>query len=257
MKITVLTENTACREDVIAQHGLSLYLESNGYRILFDMGQDTAFARNAELLGIDLAKVDFAIISHGHYDHGGGLAEFLRINQNAPVYIHENAFEPYYNGTKKYIGLDISFQDHPRLIFTKQIAQLPCGMQLTDCNHLGWTHDSWGLHCKIEDGFVPDGFLHEQYLQITEGEKRYLISGCSHKGIVNIASHFRPDVLIGGFHLSKQEDQQALARIGETLLSGQTVYYTGHCTGGQQSMYLKQIMGDRLQILSTGMTIEV
>lgn len=257
MKITVLAENTACREDVIAQHGLSLYLETNGYRILFDMGQDTAFAWNAEVLGIDLAKVDFAIISHGHYDHGGGLAEFLRINQNAPVYIHENAFESYYNGTEKYIGLDVSFQDHPRLIFTKQIAQLPCGMQLTDCNHLGWIHNSWGLYCKIGDGFVPDGFLHEQYLQITEGERRYLISGCSHKGIGNIASHFRPDVLIGGFHLSKQEDQQVLSRIGKTLLSGQTVYYTGHCTGGQQSMYLKQIMGERLQILSTGMTIEV
>lgn len=257
MKITVLAENTACRADVIAQHGLSLYLETADCRILFDMGQDTAFARNAQTLGIDLEKVDFAILSHGHYDHGGGLAEFLRLNKWAPVYLHEGAFDPYYNGTEKYIGLDISLQEHSRLIFTKEAAELPHGMMLVDCNALGWQCNSWGLNRKHGEVFTPDTFRHEQYLQIREGEKQYLISGCSHKGIVNIASHFRPDVLIGGFHLSKQENENELYTIAQSLLSCHTRYYTGHCTGSRQYAFMKAIMGERLQMLSTGVTIEV
>lgn len=242
---------------MVPQHGLSLYIESNGCKILFDMGQDDTFARNAEVLGIDLSKVDFAILSHGHYDHGGGLAEFLRHNQTAPVYIHEQAFGPYYNGTEKYIGLDISFKDHSNLVFTKQITQLPCGMQLLDCNDLGWTCNSWGLHRKNDTGFIPDDFLHEQYLLIEEGEKRYLISGCSHKGIVNIAEYFRPDVLVGGFHINKLEDEVLLHAITESLLKMPAVYYTGHCTGSRQYSLMKQRMGDQLQSLSTGKVIEV
>lgn len=257
MKITVLAENTTCREDIMAQHGLSLYLETGGCRILFDMGQDAAFARNAEILGVDLAKVDFAVVSHGHYDHGGGLNEFLRCNQTAQVYLHANAFGSYYNGTRKYIGLDHALGNHPRLQFVKGRLKLSDEIYLWDCNDLAWKSDSWGLTCKTGEEFSPDPFLHEQYLQITEGEKRYLISGCSHKGILNIASHFQPDVLVGGFHLSKQEDEQALTHIGETLLRSNATYYTGHCTGSKQYAYLKRQMGDRLHNLSTGMTIEV
>ena len=76
MKVTVLAENSACREDLTPQHGLSLYIETNGKKILFDMGQDDTFAQNAKTLGIDLSQADLAIISHGHYDHVGGLDTF-------------------------------------------------------------------------------------------------------------------------------------------------------------------------------------
>ena len=72
MKLTVLMENTTVREDLTAEHGLSLYIEANGKRILFDTGASATFADNAEKLGIDLSQVDLCILSHGHYDHGGG-----------------------------------------------------------------------------------------------------------------------------------------------------------------------------------------
>lgn len=256
MKVTVLAENTACCEDMTAQHGLSLFLETCGFRILFDMGQDDTFARNARILGIDLSQVDFAVLSHGHYDHGGGLETFLQINQTAPVYIHKRAFGKYYNGTEKYIGLPVSLQNHPRLIFTHGTTELSHGMKLTDCNEYPWQFNSWGLNQKNGDTITPDTFRHEQYLQITEGTKRYLISGCSHKGIVNIAECFQPDVLIGGFHLSKLEEESQLREIAEKLHNGHTVYYTGHCTGSRQFDFLKGIMGGNLRNLSTGKIIE-
>ena len=74
----------------------------------------------------DLADVDIAVLSHGHYDHGGGLATFLELNKNAPVYINRHAFEPHFNGTEKYIGLDTSLSNHPRLVYTKETQKTFC-----------------------------------------------------------------------------------------------------------------------------------
>lgn len=257
MTVTVLLENSACREDLISQHGLSLYIETKGKKILFDMGQDDTFAKNAEALGIDLSQVDLAVISHGHYDHGGGLATFLKINAKAPVYIHEGAFDRYYNGTQKYIGLDCGLQNHPRLIYTKGAVTITPNILLTDCNDLGWISDSFGLKRAEGECLQDDEFLHEQYLQIKEGQKRILISGCSHKGIVNIAGYFSPDVLIGGFHLNKVEESEKLRQIAKSLIAANTKYYTGHCTGTPQFEMMKQIMGTFLCSLSTGTVIEI
>ena len=111
MRITALLENTsACGLPV--EHGLSLFVEmENGCRFMFDMGQTGLFARNAETLGIDLNIADFAVLSHGHYDHGGGLATFLRLNDHAPVYMSRHAFEPHFNGTEKYLALGDKIAD--------------------------------------------------------------------------------------------------------------------------------------------------
>ena len=85
MKIYTLMENTTCNEALACEHGLSLYIEAAGKRILFDAGQTGAFADNAEKMGIDLSQVDICILSHGHYDHGGGLKRFLEVNDHAPI----------------------------------------------------------------------------------------------------------------------------------------------------------------------------
>lgn len=256
MRIVTLVENTANDARLQPEHGLSLYIEACGSKILFDMGQSDAFARNAQVLGIDLSQVDFAVVSHGHYDHGGGLETFLKINSKAPVYIHKLAFGEHYNGAK-YIGLNPELQLESRLIFTDdEVFPMP-GVKLTDCRLQGWNFSSWGL-CRREQGkLCDDPFLHEHYLLIAEGEKQILISGCSHKGIVNIAEYFKPDVLIGGFHLNKLEDFDQLCKIGEKLKKTGRMYYTGHCTGAGQFAALKIVMDNQLKKIETGMIIEI
>ena len=94
MRITVLLENTPSSDSVTAEHGLRLFIETENAKILFDMGQTDAFANNARVLGIDLSSADLAVLSHGHYDHGGGLTKFLELNRTAPVYLSPHAFEP-------------------------------------------------------------------------------------------------------------------------------------------------------------------
>lgn len=257
MRITTLVENTSGSEKIKPEHGLSLYIETQRHKILFDMGQTDAFARNARMLGIDLSGVDFAVVSHGHYDHGGGLETFLRINSKAPVYIHRAAFGDHYNGTQKYIGLDRSLQSHCRLILTEGNTRIAPGIELFDCNRQNWRFDSCGLNRMDAGMYAPDDFRHEQYLQITEGEKRVLISGCSHKGILNIAGFFRPHLLVGGFHLNKLEDTQALRHIAHRLMETDARYATGHCTGNGQFAVMKALMGESLQSISAGTVIEI
>ena len=256
MKITALTENTSINENIGAEHGLSLYIETDGHKILFDMGQTDMFERNAKTLCIDLSEVDIAVLSHGHYDHGGGLARFLEINKKAPVYVNEYAFEPHYNGTQKYIGLDISLKNNSRLIFTSNVYKINDSMTLFSCNENRKSYDlgSFGLN-MIQDGkFMPDDFRHEQYLLINENGKNVLISGCSHKGIMNIAEWFKPDVLIGGFHFSKLALDKTLENYAETLDKYNTNFYTCHCTGMEQYVFMKKYMS-RLEYLSAGQEI--
>ena len=240
------------------EHGLSLYIESEQYNILFDMGQSALFAENAALLGIDLSDADIAVLSHGHYDHGGGLRRFLSVNDHAPVYIRRDAFLPHYNGTEKYIGLDGSLETEPRIFFTEDEYRIGEGLTLFSCNHRkrNYNFGSFGLTEKVGERFVPDDFRHEQYLLIEENGKRVLISGCSHKGILDIAEWFSPDVLVGGFHFSKMALDNVLADAARTLASHPIEYYTCHCTGAEQFEYMSRYM-NRLHYLSCGESITI
>lgn len=260
MKIITLLENTTAREDLTSEHGLSLYIETKHQKILFDTGASNAFAENAKKLGVDLEEVDFAVLSHGHSDHGGGLKRFLELNSNAPVYLRPEAFGSYHNATGAYIGIDPSLRNHPRLRPAEHIHSLGEGITLYSANDKERfvPLDSAGLTVLQGGAQQPDDFLHEQYLLIEEGGKRVLISGCSHKGILNIARWFQPDVLIGGFHYMRVDaEDPMLISAANTLLQYPTRYYTGHCTGQPQYDVMKEIMKDRLESLSTGLTIEL
>lgn len=255
MKITSLAENTSeCGFPV--EHGLSLYIEANGYKILFDSGQSGLFAENAERLGVDLSAVGLMVLSHGHYDHGGGLATFLSLNADAPVYLNRRAFEPHFRADGTYIGLDTMLQSDPRLRFTGGVCELGKGLTLYDAENVPVLRDlgSFGLNMEQHGKIVPDDFLHEQYLMIEENGKRVLISGCSHRGVYNIMSRFSPDVLVGGFHFSKLPPDDTLKAYALELAGFDTDYYTCHCTGTEQFGFMRRYM-PRMRYLSTGQTI--
>lgn len=256
MKVTVLVENTCRMDGMEAEHGLSLYIEALGRRILFDMGQTDMFYRNALRLGIDPGETDLAVISHGHYDHGGGLEKFLEINKTAPVYIHNAAFLPHYNGFDKYIGLDTACRDSSRIVFTSENTAVGNGLTLyapgkEDIGKVPFC----SLYEKTDRGFVQDDFCHEQYLMIEENGKRVLFSGCSHRGAVNIIRQYDPDVLVGGLHFSKLSEGE-LDDEAAKMKKFKAVYHTCHCTGLEQYEQLKGAL-DRISYLSAGTQITI
>ena len=255
MEIKVLMENTAFEEGFLIEHGLSLHIQTAKHRILFDMGGSDRFLENAKNLGVDLAEVDVAVLSHGHYDHGGGLPDFLEANDHSPVYVSRYAFEPHLSSSGEYAGLEPSLEQNTRLTLDEEL-------ELYACNDRRRAHfmSPSGLCVHRGGAILPDDFLHEHYLLIREGDKRVLISGCSHKGVLNIADWLRPDVLIGGFHFMKLdpesgEDREVLDEAASVLLGFDTLYYTCHCTGVPQYEYMKRRMGDRLRYLAAGQTL--
>ena len=256
MKITVLAENTSAADGIGAEHGLSLYIESCGRRFLFDTGCGRLFAENAEKLGVDLAEAEFAVLSHGHYDHGGGLPVFLEKNRTAPVYLSRYAFGNYRNAEGKYIGLPEELASEPRLVFTEGSRVLSEGLSLYDCNECerACAADASGLYAVRDGQTVPDDFRHEQYLLAEEEGKKILLSGCSHKGILNLVEWFRPDVIVGGFHFFKMPVGEELASRAALLEKTGITFWTCHCTGAEQYAFMRPLMS-RLSYLSGGMTI--
>ena len=261
MIITALMENTAIEDGFLFEHGLSLHIQTREHRVLFDTGQSNGFIANAGRLGIDLTAVDMAVLSHGHYDHGGGLMGFLALNDHAPVYVSRYAFDGFYAGEERYIGLEPALKANPRLVPVGDSLEIGDGLTLFSCNERPrpYVMDSYGLNVLRGDALMPDDFRHEQYLLIQEEGMRVLISGCSHKGILNIMSWLKPDVLIGGFHFMKVDpagsEREVLDEAARVLLEYNSAYYTCHCTGLPQYEYLKQLMGNQLGHLAAGQQI--
>jgi 7,8-dihydropterin-6-yl-methyl-4-(beta-D-ribofuranosyl)aminobenzene 5'-phosphate synthase len=265
MKIITLVENTAENECFTAEHGLCIYIETEKHKLLLDTGQTDALLHNAEKLGTDLREVDTVILSHGHYDHSGGILPFSEINNKAQIIMQKKAAEPHFNG-ERYIGIDEAITSLPN------VSMIDGDMLIDD--ELFLFSDITGRRCYpqgnrkllcIKGGMkCPDDFTHEQCLVIRENSKTWLLSGCAHNGILNILDRFReifgtdPDYVISGFHMMKkdgehtEEEKSVILETAHELSEMKTIFYSGHCTGIPAFEMMKKIMGDKLIALHSG-----
>jgi len=282
VKITTLIENRPGKTDsnLIAEWGLSIHIAFNGHEILFDTGASGAFAKNAEHLSVNVASIGTTVLSHYHYDHGGGLRRFLELNSGAKVYLGEtpngDCFAKVFGFLKKYIGLDKALaMDYSNRFETvrEPVEILPDVYLLPHilCSHpkpAGNKH----LFLKKDDALVPDDFAHEIIMAIKEDGKLVVFTGCSHNGILNmvdtVVAAFKGvpiKAVIGGFHLlamppfnfmagSKREVQELAKAILDYPVE---MTYTGHCTGDNAFGILKSVMGDRIIDIQTGSCFEV
>ena len=269
MKITALMENTSAHELCLGEFGLSFLIEANGRRVLFDAGQSASTVRNAEALGIDLAQIDTAVLSHGHFDHANGFPAFMALNNQATIYARTgydgNQYAKHENGEDEYIGVASELKKCNRVkIVSSSRIDLGDGFTIVsyaECEP-AYPIEHFGLFRNEPEGRVPDRFEHEQCLLVEEGDARVLMTGCTHRGIrntMNWSINDAPTHVVGGFHFMKVplENTNYLDAAADDLLSYPAMYYTCHCTGLAQYEYLKKRMGDRLSYIAAGQSIEL
>lgn len=265
MKIITLVENSCGHEGCIAEHGLSIYIETEKHKLLLDTGQSDAVVKNAKVLGIDLIAVDTVILSHGHYDHSGGILPFSKLNLSAQIIMQSSATEPHYNG-ERYIGIDTDILKLPNVRLIDGDMQLDDELFLFSgiTGRRCYPQGNRKLSCLKDAVKTEDDFMHEQCLVITQNGKRWLLSGCAHNGILNILDRYKelfnsyPDYVITGFHMMKregehtEEEKAVIIQTAQELSQLDTVFYSGHCTGIPAFELMKVIMGEQLIALHSG-----
>lgn len=267
MKITVITEDTEGLCPYF-EHGLCVYIGTEKHRMLVDTGASDLLIKNAEILGIDLKSVDSVFLSHGHYDHSGGIIPFAKINKNAKIYVHEKADLDYYNlrdGIEKYIGIDKSVMSLSQTKIISGTVEIDSEITVFDGSFGDIERPSGNkiLKIKTENGYKDDVFDHEQYISVVSEGKKILVSGCAHNGITNILRRYetvfgcQPDIVISGFHMMKkteldESDIELIKRTANELNTMNTVFYTGHCTGEPAFEIMKKIMGEKLKKIHSG-----
>jgi 7,8-dihydropterin-6-yl-methyl-4-(beta-D-ribofuranosyl)aminobenzene 5'-phosphate synthase len=282
VRITTLIDNRPSPDDpqLTAEWGLSLCVELDGRHILVDMGASDAFARNAGRLSIDVAAVDVAIVSHHHYDHGGGLRRFLELNDHAPIYLGAtpdgDPTVKLLGFVRKYVGLDQALlaRHAHRFHFVHERTEVLPGVFVLP--RIGGHHarpaGNKHLFLKRGEGLVPDDFRHEVVVAVQERDALVVLTGCSHNGLLNMvetASAEFPGVpvkaVVGGFHLAKlppfrgmSESERTVADVGRAVLAtGIETTWTGHCTGRKAFEVLRAAMGDRVREIHTGSRIDL
>lgn len=271
-RITVLSDNTKS-EYCEGEHGLSLYIEHDGLRILLDAGRSSLFYENAKVLGIDLADVDIAVLSHSHYDHADGFDKFFEINSKAKLYVRQEVSESYYSehddgmayiGPRK--GMLQEYAD--RIVYVDSKAYDIDGKGIILIPHSKQGLSKIGERCKlykmVSDELVPDDFAHEQSLVLYTKQGMIILNSCSHGGPDNILKEVRRFdsksniyAYIGGFHLFKSSDDTINEFVNTLKIVAPSKVITGHCTGDHAYEIIRDNLGERAMRMHAGMVIEL
>ena len=270
MRITVLSDNLST-DGLQSEWGLSFLIEHDGKRWLLDTGGSGLFLDNAGTLGIDIADVDHAVLSHAHNDHSSGMEAFFRANEKADFLVSANAAENCWSGkllNRHYIGLPHGILDayENRIRRVGAVTEVETGVWVIPHSAPCSVRVARKAHLYVKEGrrFIPDDFSHEQSLVFETPEGLVIFNSCSHSGAEVVLEEVRaalPDRAVlayfGGLHLFRMSDKEVAAVAGMLAGCGIGRIYTGHCTGDRAFGILKESMGGKVVQFRAGMCIEL
>lgn len=264
--MTVIVDNKA-DNGLSGEWGLSILIEKDDVRVLLDTGGSDLFAANMEKLGLNIADVDYAVLSHAHYDHSLGMRKFFESNSKAGFYLRESAAENCYARKlifKKYIGIPkhITEEFADRIKYVSGDYRLCDGMYLIPHKTPGLEEIGLREKMLVRKGrkWQSDDFSHEQSLVVETPKGLVIFNSCSHGGAVNIINEVKntfPDKhiygLVGGLHLFNKTTEEITAVAEGIRDTGIEYVLTGHCTGNRAYCILKEVLGNRLDMLKVGL----
>ncbi|MBN1277180.1 MAG: MBL fold metallo-hydrolase [Deltaproteobacteria bacterium] len=247
-KVTIVVENRAGENGIVPEHGICLWIETGDSKVIFDTGQGGVLLNNASVLGIPLDKVGHVVLSHGHYDHTGGLKALLPESGNPKVYAHSAAFRPKFAcnlyGQGNSIGMPSSslksIQTHAgEVVFTERPTQITEGLFVTgEIPRVTDFEDTGGPFFLDDRCTEPDPFPDDQALFFDTSEGTVVLVGCAHAGIVNTLLYIRQltqgkpiHAVLGGMHLLSASPVRMERTIEFLNRLDPDILCPGHCTG--------------------------
>lgn len=273
-RITVVVENLVNHvSPLFGEHGLSLWLEHQGLNILYDTGMGRALLPNLETLGLDPNLLDALVLSHGHYDHTGGLEALLGARQEPlPVYCHLAVFAPHladHLGQRREAGPPLTRMAYEtlgaRFNFVERWARPWPGVTLlADIPRVTAYEVPAPSLITVRDGKVsPDPFHDDMSILIQNGDRNAVLTGCAHSGVINVLIDAENkaggpvDMLVGGTHLGPAPVAQQEAALAELASREKLQVAAGHCTGPAMAGRMHQLLGPRFSFLGVGTVLEI
>jgi 7,8-dihydropterin-6-yl-methyl-4-(beta-D-ribofuranosyl)aminobenzene 5'-phosphate synthase len=275
LQITTLSENTAGRGSFLAEWGLSFLVETDEANILFDTGQSISASHNADLLGIDLSRVDKIVLSHGHFDHTGGLRHVLRrIGKEIEIIAHPDIWQAKYvthqGEEARYTGIPFHRQTleslGARFNLTTEPVRITDNIMTTGEIPMVTDYEKIESDLQVKEGnrFKPDKLRDDQALIVNTEAGLVVILGCAHRGIINTLYHARQIAgvkaiyaVLGGCHLLNATEERVWLTIA--ALKELEVQRLGvcHCTGLLASAIMAQEFGDGFFFNNAGTSISL
>lgn len=281
LKFTILVDNyTLIPRKLWSEWGLSIIIEiiyedDRKYTILYDTGQSgDVLIHNVNVLGVNLSKIDYVVLSHGHFDHTGGLLKILEKTDKKPILIcHPDVFSKKYllrGNTLEYIGIPFSIDEIEKycniLTIRTSIEFLPNILTSGEVVRYGYPEFTKDMYVLKDDTLIPDNMKDDNALIVKLDDKGLIITtGCGHSGILNIIKHAQEltktdkiYAVIGGLHLEHLSTEE-LKKVVDVLINEFKVekIYPCHCTGIKAITYLLEHYPDKIEICGTGKTITI